>query len=421
MTELIDFGDIQIFDGATTYPCIFISQKATPQEKISISVLKESNSIDFKFNVAETAELFETKSFSSETWVITSKKEQAFLEKLKTNFIKLSDFIGDQSYRGVLTGLTEAFLIDEETKKNIIKNNSNANNVIKPVLRGRDIIPWSGISKDYYLINTFPAINLDIENYPSIKEHLLTFGKERLEQSGNKGSRKKTNNKWVETQDAIDYYQEFAKPKIMYQKFQVKPCFIYDEQGLFCNDSMWIIPTENKALLGVLNSKMGWWLITKYCTQIQNGCQLIWKYFGQIPIPELNSSELTVLVEKMLEITQKQQTIIRSFIKYLNSQFPIDKLSRKLQNWHELEFSEFIKELQKVIKTIDKARINNGFQPIVKLSKSDEMEWMEVFEKKKAEAQNIKSEIEKTDKQIDQMVYELYGLTEEKIKIVENV
>ncbi len=76
MTELIDFGDIQIFEGATTYPCIFTLQKASPQEKISISVLKESNAIDFKFNVAETAELFEIKSFSGETWVITSKKEQ---------------------------------------------------------------------------------------------------------------------------------------------------------------------------------------------------------------------------------------------------------------------------------------------------------------------------------------------------------
>ncbi len=168
---------------------------------------------------------------------------------------------------------------------------------------------------------------------------------------------------------------------------------------------MWIIPTDNKALLGVLNSKMGWWLITKYCTQIQNGHQLIWKYFGRIPIPELNSSELTQLVEKMLEITQGQQTIIESFIKYLQSQFLIEKPSKKLQSWYKLEFAEFIKELNKA-----------GGE---KLSKMDEMEWMEVFETKKAEAQSIKAQIDKTDKEIDRMVYELYGLTEEEIGIVE--
>lgn len=265
------------------------------------------------------------------------------------------------------------------------------------------------VQNNTYLIGTFPALNLDIENYPSIKNYLIHFGKERLEQSGNKGSRKKTNNKWFETQDAIGYYSEFAKPKIMYQKFQVKPCFIYDEQGLLCNDSMWIIPTKNKALLGVLNSKMGWWLITKYCTQIQNGCQLIWKYFGQIPVPELNSVELTELVEKMIELTQKQQTITNNFIKYLNSQFTLEKVNRKLESWYKLAFSEFIKELNKATK----------LSGSVKLSKSDEMEWMELFETKKSEAQTLKSEIEKTNNKIDQMVYQLYYLTDEEIKIVE--
>src|SRR5690606_33197172 len=167
---------------------------------------------------------------------------------------------------------------------------------------------------------TFPALNIDIEKYPSVKNHLLSFGKDRLEQSGKPGSRKKTNNKWFETQDTIAYYNDFKKPKIMYQKFQVKPCFIYDEKGLYCNDSMWIIPTDNKALLGVLNSKMGWWLITKYCTQIQNGCQLIWKYFGQIPVPNVTHSvELTVMAETMITKTAEQQQKANLFISLLKS------------------------------------------------------------------------------------------------------
>jgi hypothetical protein len=102
---------------------------------------------------------------------------------------------------------------------------------------------------------------------------------------------------------ASDYYQEFEKPKIMYQIFQVKPCFIYDEQGLYCNNSMWIISKEDKVLLAILNSKMGWWLISKYCTAIQNGFQLIWKYFGQIPIPQVNPKQgevITSLVNQIL-------------------------------------------------------------------------------------------------------------------------
>lgn len=239
---------------------------------------------------------------------------------------------------------------------------------------------------------------------------MLSCGKKRLEQSGKPGSRKKTANKWYETQDAIMYHEDFKRPKIMYQKFQVKPCFIYDEQGLYCNDSMWIIPTENKALLGVLNSKMGWWLITKYCTQIQNGCQLIWKYFGQIPVPEMESLELTELVENMISLTKEHQSKVNTFIRYIKSQIVIEKLSGKLEKWYELEFSDFMKELNKAIKKSEGEKI----------SRSDEIEWMEVFEHKKTEAQSVKSKIDKLDNEIDQMVYQLYELTEDEIKIVED-
>lgn len=246
----------------------------------------------------------------------------------------------------------------------------------------------------------------------------MDFGKERLEQSGNPGSRKKTNNKWFETQDTIAYHRDFKRPKIMCQKFQVKPCFIYDEQGFYCNDSMWIIPTDNKALVGVLNSKMGWWLITKFCTQIQNGCQLIWKYFGQVPIPELSNPRLLGSTESMIDLKEKQQSTLDKFSTYVKSTFSIEKLSRKLQNWHNLEFGEFMKELNKAIKASNKQR-DNGTSPIALLTKTDEMEWMELFETKKAEAQKLKSEIDKTDREIDQMVYKLYGLTDEEIRIVE--
>ena len=66
---------------------------------------------------------------------------------------------------------------------------------------------------------------------------------------------------------------------------------------------MWFIPKDDKVLLAILNSNMGWWLISKYCTAIQNGYQLIWKYFGQIPIPKANQKQsklITSLVDKIL-------------------------------------------------------------------------------------------------------------------------
>ena len=117
-----------------------------------------------------------------------------------------------------------------------------------------------------------------------------------------------------------------------------------------------------------------------------------------------------VLVEEIIEFTARNEKIIINFQKYLQSQFSLEKLSKKLQNWQELDFSEFIKEINKAIKKVDGE----------KLTRMDEMDWMEVFETKKAEAQALKAEIDKKDNEIDTMVYELYDFTAEEIAIVEN-
>src|SRR5690606_28270174 len=93
-----------------------------------------------------------------------------------------------------------------------------------------------------------------------------------------------------------------------------------------------------------------------------------------------------------------------NFILLLQSKFDITKPSKKLQNWHELVYGEFLKELKK-----------NKIQ----LSLNEEAEWMQYFNEQKQKATELKAEIDKTDKEIDQMVYELYGLTDEEIKIVE--
>ena len=122
----------------------------------------------------------------------------------------------------------------------------------------------------------------------------------------------------------------------------------------------------------------------------------------------------------MLTLNKELQEKKSKFTKYLLSQFAIEKLTRKLENWYYLSFGDFIKEINKGIKETNKERIKNQLQPIKELTKLDEMDWMDVFETKKAEAQNLTQQINKTDREIDAMVYELYGLTEEEIAIVEN-
>jgi len=302
--NFVDFGDYQIFANATTYVCIPLIQNAKPLAKFKASYMNDAD----MSKIPERSDVFDTADFGAESWVLSSSAEKKLRDRVEKSFPRLKNFVGGEAYRGVLTGLTKAFLIDETTKKKITLKSPAAGSVIVRFLQGRDLKPYFVRSVDKSLICMPKGFTLKTMNVHSSSENnawlflhrefsALTEWLEPFEEKGRLRADK--GDFWWELR-ACDYYAAFSKPKIMYQAFQVKPCFIYDESGLYCNNSMWILPTENKALLGLLNSKMGWWLISKYCTQIQNGYQLIWKYFGEVPIA-LAENENTKKIAKIVD------------------------------------------------------------------------------------------------------------------------
>jgi hypothetical protein len=304
---IIDFGDIQIFEEATTYPCILNASKQQQNTNFISATVKTLNYInEFAAYIKSISNQIKVETLNDEIWVISSDSDQKLLSRIKSNCVSLAEYIDHKSFRGILTGLTEAFVIGNETCREIISKDSRNSKIIRSFILGRNIKPYAIPEVENYLIkiekgftNSFRE-NQDAwiwfsKNYPAVSNYLSLF-KDKAEKRTDKGDY------WWELR-ACDYYQEFEKPKIMYQIFQTKPCFIYDEQGLYCNNSMWIISKADKVLLAILNSKMGWWLISKYCTAIQNGFQLIWKYFGQIPIPQVNPKQgevITSLVNQIL-------------------------------------------------------------------------------------------------------------------------
>ncbi|SFE29783.1 hypothetical protein SAMN03003324_00003 [Pedobacter antarcticus] len=97
-------------------------------------------------------------------------------------------------YRGILTGYNEAFIIDEKTKNDLIFEDPKSAEIIRPILRGRDIKRYAYEFADKYIITTFPSLKIDINIYPAIRQHLMSFGHDRLRQTGDTGARKKTSN-----------------------------------------------------------------------------------------------------------------------------------------------------------------------------------------------------------------------------------
>ena len=146
---------------------------------------------------------------SSESWVILSEIEQRIKAKIEAVGTPLKDWDIQINY-GIKTGFNEAFIINGEKRKELIAQDPKSAEIIRPILRGRDIKRYSYEFADLYIITTFPSLKIDIESYPAVKQHLLSFGYDRLKQTGEKGARKKTNNKWFETQDSIAYWEKFT-------------------------------------------------------------------------------------------------------------------------------------------------------------------------------------------------------------------
>ena len=323
LIEIIDFGDYQVFDEATTYPCILIASKESAKKTFKTARINSPDFIiDFPIFISNATNFINHQSLNDETWIVSNSRDQSLLQKIVSKGIKLEEYVEQGAKRGVVTGLSEAFVIEESEKFELIKSDNKNITVIKPLLQGRDLKPYHSAKANKYLLfipwhfpmhenSDISGASTEAENefrkqYSSIYNHLSKFKKEL---SSRNKSETGIRYEWYAMQRyASDYYQEFEKPKIMYQVLQVKPCFIYDEDGLFCNNSIWFIPSDDKVLLGVLNSKIGWWLISKYCTSIQNGYQLIWKYFSQIPIATGNNivrGKILVLVNEVLSIKKQ--------------------------------------------------------------------------------------------------------------------
>ena len=177
-------------------------------------------------------------------------------------------------------------------------------------------------------------------------------------------------------------------------------------------------------LLALLNSNFLTYIVRQnMVTNEQAFPQIMMTDIKLLKIPkadDMQQSSLSILC-KDISVAQKTSfEFISKFQVYLNQKFNLVKLSKKLQNWHELEFGDFIKELNKAIKANNKLRVKEGLEEVPTLTKKDEFEWLDLFEENKQKAQALQTQINQTDAAIDTMVYELYGLTEDEIAIVEN-
>jgi type I restriction-modification system DNA methylase subunit len=404
---IFDFDDYPVFDDATTYPIIFVFSKSQSNKFYFSEISKRSNTLD-PINVLEQSKIqVLSSSLSSDAWTFNDSRTFSILEKLKNSSIELKEFVDDKIFRGVSTGCNEVFIADKETIKPF-KNSPH----LKKIFMGKEVKRYKADFQELYLL--FLTWDYDIENDDKIKTYLLN-NEEKL--SARPEVKEGRFNWWCLSRYGSKNSHLLTEPKIIYPRINNECNFFLDVSGEYSlSDNNFFISSGRKDLLALLNSKLIFFYLKNNCSTLQGGYYDFRRPFiEKIPIIKslLNENkDLILLADKATSAYSVYNNTVNLLVNILKSKFTLDKVSKKLENWHELEFSEFLKELEKVRKAI-------ADEEYTKLTLSEEAEWMQYFKEQKEKVFSAKSEIEKTDKEIDRMVYELYGLTEQEIKIVE--
>jgi len=363
--ELIDFGQNLLFENAVVHTCIISLIKQKNQQALKGIRFPDNyfngNNIHFNDYIKEHS--IYPLTVDEQIWNIVKPSIESIKIKAEKNGIKIKDW-KINFRRGLLTGLNEAFIIDNKTKEIITAHDTINEKFIKPILRGRDTRRYYAIFKDFWILNIPKGYtiktnqgdeNIVMEPTPrygymefdhawaffssmhkAVAAHLLSF-KEKAEKREDQGDF------WWELR-ACSYIAEFEKPKIIFSEIVSEPQFFYDEDGFYPEATVFFISGEKlKYLTALLNSKC----VTFLFKTFYMGGELVGKmrykkaFLEQVPIPyptEMQESKISNLVDAI--IAQKKQSP------------------------------------------------NNDTNPL--------------------------------ENQIDQMIYQLYGLTEEEIEIVEN-
>ena len=311
---LIDFAGYKVFDSATVDVNILSVIKSNTQQETTACAIKKGD-----FEVEKLSDYVQTHclqcAFGNESWSILSDIERSIKQKVETVGVPIREW-DVQIYRGILTGYNDAFIISSEKRKEILANCADEDErertaeLIRPILRGRDIKRYDYEFAGQYIIATFPSRQYNIDDYPALREFLLSFGMERLEQTGKEydingkkvKARKKTNNKWFETQDSISYWDDLSKTKIVWIELSDESKFTICEDIVPLNTVFFLTGVNLHHILGLLNSKLvHWYFTTCLGTSSGVGTNRWLKYtIEQLPLVPYSDDALSQLVIERL-------------------------------------------------------------------------------------------------------------------------
>lgn len=316
--SLIDFGDTQLFDGATTYPAIVLAQRAMtpPQSSIWCCEIRDTALLpQLWHHVQHRGHAVPVRQLAPDGWQLDDPTVAALLRKLQQNSTPLGVLPGVQMYYGIKTGCNEAFVIDGATRQRLLDEDPNSADVIFPWLRGRDLKRWQTEPSGKFVINIqnggnhpWPwtgkeeseAEKLFAARYPAIHRHLQPF-REKLEKRSDQGE-------FYWELRACAYNDAFLKPKIMWPDMAQKMRVTFDTSTTFCGNTAYFFPTDDLFFLALFNSNVIAFWASKTLAIFQGDTfRFFSQNVSQFPIPQADDAARQLLRNEVAAIIARVQ------------------------------------------------------------------------------------------------------------------
>jgi type I restriction-modification system DNA methylase subunit len=383
---VVDFGELPVFQTASTFPAIFLWQKKargnTSTKWAVVKNLQDCLDEGIVEHVTRISQILPASQFGTGKSRLNTQETANQRIIMESKGQRLGELMGGAINFGIKTGFNDAFWIDQSTYTKLITQNTRNKEIIKPLLRGDDVRRYESHFRNIYILWTY--IGVSIKDYPEIFEHLQGYEKQlrnRLDQG----------NYWWELR-SCGYYDDFQKPKIVYPIIGKTSRFVMDMSANFTNDKTFFLPTDDWCLLGILNSQSAFEYLKSTCSILgddMKGGRLEFRsiYMKTLPIPDVPQDE--------------RKTMAR--------------LAEKAQNLHihrRRRVEQFLGEIG-----IDPARSTsrNPLEKPWELSKEDftrraRSASLAVYSSAREETFALTEEIQKVETEIDERVKGLYGL-----------
>lgn len=397
--DVVDFGDVQVFEGVTTYPAILTLRKGESGDEGDLRFLGVTDKApeDLGRDFARRATTMPRARLGRGSWRFEDDELSALRDKVGRAHPSLGEVVGPP-IAGIKTGLNRAFVITDEVREALIRRDPKSADLIKPFAMGDDVAPWVvGPAKQHIIY--IPRGAIDINSYTAVRDHLAGH-KAALEARA-------LDQAWFELQQSQPGYEAtYAGSKIIFRDISDRCTFAHDE-GTYLDMTCFAITSDDFRVLAYLNSSLTWYWLKGLTPEVRGGfARLKRQFVSQIPLPEDLPTELGDCGQSASRAARSRKDLERAVQRRIQSDLGGGrKLTRKLEAWHDLDFAAFRAEVKKVFGT--------------EIPLKERGDWEAYLTESAAEVRRLSAEIAAAEREIDAIVYRLFDLTPDEIALLE--